>query len=43
MMTRMAIMNDLPEEFKCDRPFLFVIHETTNNGVLFFGKYMKPE
>ena len=42
MMTRMAIIHDLPEEFKCNRPFLFVIHETDSNGILFMGKYMKP-
>ncbi len=29
-------------EFKCDRPFMFVIHETVKNGVLFIGKFVKP-
>ncbi len=31
-----------PEEFKCNRPFLFFIHEKQSNGVLFMGKYLKP-
>jgi serpin B len=26
-------------KFRCDRPFLFTIHETINNGILFFGKF----
>ncbi len=44
MMMRCAMpaFNFPPEEFKCNRPFLFVIHETNHNGVLFMGKYMKP-
>jgi serpin B len=29
-----------PIEFKCDRPFIFIIHETINNGILFIGKFM---
>ena len=37
-------MNDLPPtDFKCNRPFLFIIHDTINNRILFFGKYVKPE
>ena len=31
------------EEFKCNRPFLFIIHETQDSGILFIGKYLKPE
>lgn len=31
-----------PEEFKCNRPFLFVIHEKETNGILFMGKFMAP-
>lgn len=31
-----------PEKFECNRPFLFVIHETKSNGILFLGKYMSP-
>ena len=27
-------------EYKCDRPFLFIIHETIKNGILFIGKFM---
>jgi len=27
-----------PEEFKCNRPFLFVIHEAQSNAILFMGK-----
>jgi hypothetical protein len=42
-MKRCAIMEDLPEEFKANRPFLLVIHDKINNGILFFGKYMRPE
>ena len=36
---------DEPEdviEFKCDRPFMFIIHETLGNGILFIGKLMNP-
>ena len=29
-------------DFKCDRPFLFLIHDTSDNGILFMGKYVKP-
>ena len=29
-------------EFKCDRPFMFIIHETVKNGILFIGKFVKP-
>lgn len=45
MMTRRcAPMHEFPpEEFKCDRPFIFVVHEKRTNGILFIGKYLKPE
>ena len=43
MMRRSAMNIDLPEEFICNRPFLFVIHEKQCNGVLFIGKYVKPQ
>jgi len=37
--------NPMPEpdpiEFKCDRPFIFVIH-TADNGILFMGKHVQP-
>ena len=42
MMTRMAIM-DLPRDFICNRPFIFIIHEKTHNTTLFIGKYVKPQ
>jgi serine protease inhibitor len=31
-----------PEEFKCDRPFIFVVHDKRYNTILFMGKYAKP-
>ena len=31
-----------PIDFKCNRPFIFVIHDQENNGILFIGKYTKP-
>jgi serpin B len=31
-----------PIELICDRPFLFFIHETIKNKVLFLGKYSEP-
>ena len=31
-----------PEEFYCDRPFIFLIHEKNTNTVLFLGKFVKP-
>jgi serpin B len=32
----------MPYYFKCDRPFMFFIHEKTNNCLLFVGKFLKP-
>ncbi|CAF0747772.1 unnamed protein product [Brachionus calyciflorus] len=32
-----------PINFICNRPFLFVIQNKKNNGILFMGKYSKPE
>ncbi|CAF1565717.1 unnamed protein product, partial [Didymodactylos carnosus] len=29
-------------EFKCDRPFIFMIREETLDTTLFIGKFMKP-
>lgn len=40
MMKRCAF--EEPHEFNCNRPFLFAIHDTVHNNVLFFGKYVKP-
>jgi len=39
-----SLMCIQPEfEFRCNRPFIFIIHENVANGVLFVGKYTKPE
>ena len=32
----------MPREFVCDRPFLFIIHDNAQNNILFLGKYVKP-
>ena len=32
-----------PIEFKCNRPFLFVLHDTVTNCIFFIGKYVKKE
>jgi serpin B len=35
---------DLPVDvpvFKCNRPFIFLIHENKNNTILFIGKYLR--
>jgi len=42
MNKRCAVMEFPPEDFKCDRPFIFVIHEKKTNAILFIGKYLKP-
>lgn len=34
---------EFPEQFLCNRPFIFLIHEKKGNNVLFIGKYMKPK
>ena len=41
MQTRSLCMQ-LPREFFCDRPFLFMIHDNVQNNILFLGKYVKP-
>ena len=28
--------------FKCNRPFIFIIHEKKHNNFLFIGKYLTP-
>ena len=44
MMNRSAVRWEPPPiGFRCNRPFLFVIHDKESNGVLFMGKYMKPD
>ena len=32
-----------PVDYKINRPFLFVIHDKTHQGVLFIGKVMQPD
>ena len=40
IVTRSAMFDDeLPIDFICNRPFLFIIHERLNNTILFTGKY----
>jgi serpin B len=34
---------DFPQEFRCNRPFLFFIHENKSHTILFIGRYSKPE
>ena len=31
------------DDFECERPFIFIIHEQKHNVILFIGKFMKPE
>ena len=33
---------EIPIEFKCNRPFLFMIHDNRHNNILFFGKVVNP-
>ena len=44
MVFKLAHMIDpvMPVEFRCNRPFIFVIHEKATKGILFVGKFMKP-
>lgn len=37
-----AVVEDPPKQFKTDRPFIFMIEDTTNGNVLFMGKVMNP-
>jgi serpin B len=40
---RMAPINrDIPKNFICDRPFLFIIHDDSHKCILFIGKYATP-
>jgi serpin B len=43
MTQKSVIFGAQPILFKCDRPFLFVIHDNRNGGVLFVGRYSTPE
>ena len=31
-----------PQMFACDRPFVFVVHDSVFDNILFMGKYVKP-
>ena len=42
IMLRSMLIGEKKFKFKCNRPFIFVIHETRSNGILFIGKYVKP-
>ena len=33
----------IPLDYKINRPFIVIIHDTIYNGVLFIGKIMSPE
>ena len=37
--TNQIIIHHRLHEFKCNRPFLFMIHDNVNEVVLFLGKY----
>lgn len=41
MMTRMAVIDPVLE-LRCDRPFMFIIHEKVHNAALFIGKVVNP-
>jgi serpin B len=40
MMSQFVMDNVI--EFNCNRPFMFVIHDTINYNVLFIGKFTGP-
>ena len=42
-LTSVSVPEPPPEEFKCNRPFIFIIHSKQNNAIIFLGKYTKPE
>jgi serpin B len=42
MMKRCAVVRNPPQEFVCNRPFIFIIHDNKNHSILFIGKYEKP-
>lgn len=37
-----SMMIEQTFDFVCNRPFLFIIHDTTNDCILFMGKYSHP-
>ena len=42
MANRAMVMEPHIDEFRCNRPFIFFIHNTKDNSILFIGKYSKP-
>ena len=43
MLQTCSALRHEPLEFRCNRPFLFLIHDNIHKNILFFGKYSKPE
>ncbi len=43
MMTRCLVMEEPPQSFVVNKPFIFILHETIHNTVLFFGKVVNPQ
>ena len=31
-----------PLEFKCNKPFVYVVHDNVYDNILFIGRYVKP-
>ena len=42
VMQARSLSMQMPREFICDRPFLFLIQDNAQNNILFLGKYVKP-
>lgn len=42
MRTKSMAIERVPE-FRCNRPFIFFIHDHKNQSILFMGRYSKPE
>ena len=40
---RSSFIFDLPNVFKCNKPFLFLIHDYKTSDILYLGKFVKPE
>ena len=38
-----SVVMERPIEFRCNRPFLFFIHDNKHHTILFTGRYSKPE
>ena len=41
-MRRSAFVFDLPNVLKCNKPFLFFIHDRQTEEILYFGKIVNP-